>query len=98
MKKEHKAILERITEEQAPIKKLHAELFPEEYDYMYDSRLEMIERKRGINPMSESYQIEVDERRIKMGVKPFNAPFDEQLHAGLIDSWEYCQNLLKQQS
>ena len=99
MKKEHKAILKRITEEQAPLKNLHAELFPEEYDFMGDSFLDASERKKGINPMSKSYQIEVNERRAKMGVKPFSVTPDEQVvDDGLIDSWEYCRNLLKQQS
>lgn len=49
---------------------LHAEQFPEEGDFFYDSTSEADNRKRGINPMSEEYIKRVDERRIQMGFAP----------------------------
>lgn len=52
--------------------KLHLELFPEEYDYVYDSIADAGDRARGKNPMSQKYIDQVNERRIKMGVKPYD--------------------------
>jgi len=49
---------------------LHANLFPEEYDFMYDDHVDAKARARGENPMQESYQIRVNERRKKMGIEP----------------------------
>ncbi|MCG7584849.1 hypothetical protein [Photobacterium sp. OFAV2-7] len=49
----------------------HPELFPEEYDFINDSVTDARLRKRGINPMAQSYIDEVNERRYKMGVKAF---------------------------
>ncbi len=36
--------------------KFHVTMFPEEYDYMYDDSVDAKARKRGENPMQESYQ------------------------------------------
>ena len=51
-------------------KELHLERFPEEYDYMYDSHADSLDRSRGINPMSEEYIAKTNEKRIKQGVLP----------------------------
>lgn len=50
---------------------LHVAIFPEEYSYQGDSRLDAKRRKSGINPLSESYIKTVDERRLKLGVEPY---------------------------
>lgn len=50
------------------IKKLHDKLFPEEYDFMYDSIADANDRARGKNPMSKDYQKEVNEKRASLGV------------------------------
>ena len=50
---------------------LHVAIFPEEYSYQGDSRLDAKRRKCGINPLSESYIKTVDERRLKLGVEPY---------------------------
>lgn len=53
-------------------KKMHIEMFFEEYDFIYDSTLDSQGRKRGINPMSEKYQKEVAAKREKLGVSPLS--------------------------
>jgi hypothetical protein len=65
-------------------KKLHQEMFPEEYDYMMDSISDANDRRRGINPMSAEYTAEVNARRSGLGVSPLGKdgmPVDES-------SWE----------
>lgn len=53
-------------------RKIHHERFPEEYDYFYDSSADAMDRKKGINPMSEEYINEVTMRRINLGVSPLS--------------------------
>ncbi len=53
-------------------RKIHLEKFPEEYDYFYDSSVDAMDRKKGINPMSEAYINEVNIRRINLGVSPLS--------------------------
>jgi hypothetical protein len=62
---------------------VHFELFPEEYDFQYDSVLDAKERAQGINPMSPEYISKVDERRLALGV----APFSHKPENGQVDSW-----------
>ncbi|GAA4824179.1 hypothetical protein GCM10011365_04110 [Marinicella pacifica] len=50
--------------------KFHVTMFPEEYDFMYDDSVDYKARKRGENPMQESYQQKVNERRQKFGLEP----------------------------
>src|SRR5690554_3670454 len=50
--------------------KFHVTMFPEETDFMSDDHVDADNRRRGINPMQEAYQIKVNERRKKMGLKP----------------------------
>ncbi|MBG22742.1 MAG: hypothetical protein CMF22_04695 [Idiomarinaceae bacterium] len=49
---------------------MHGSIFPEEYDYIYDSISDAKDRRRGINPMSEEYTSKVNERRRKLGISP----------------------------
>ena len=60
----------RKREIQALAKKIHFELFPEEYDFMVDSIADVKDRRRGINPMSEDYTAGVNARRKELGVSP----------------------------
>lgn len=53
-------------------RELHIELFPEEYDHIYDSILEAAERRRGVNPMSAKYIAATNGRREQMGLEPFD--------------------------
>ena len=52
-------------------RRLHIELFPEEYDFMYDSRGDSIERGKGMNPMSSDYVQRTNHRRQRLGFKPY---------------------------
>ena len=51
-------------------KRLHFELFPEEYDHMMDSIADARDRRKGRNPMNEDYIRRVDARRKEQGVPP----------------------------
>lgn len=50
---------------------LHIELFPEEYDHIYDSASEAIDRRQGVNPMSADYIALSNRRRAQLGFEPF---------------------------
>lgn len=53
-------------------RELHAALFPEEYDHMYDSVSEAKDRQRGKNPMSAEYVEKTNTLRAKLGFTPFS--------------------------
>ncbi|NDV27525.1 hypothetical protein [Desulfovibrio sp. JC010] len=85
----------------APLRNLHCELFPEEYDHVYDSIADAQDRARGVSPMRQEYIDKVNARRRKVGVKPYelkdNSPEIDVLNMEsevMINSWEYCQKVL----
>jgi len=47
---------------------IHAEKFPEEYDFMYDSGVDVKERNRGINPMNQEYIDKIKNKRSDLDV------------------------------
>ena len=51
------------------VRSFHGTLFPEEYDYMLDERVDISNRQAGVNPMSSEYQEVVSKRRAEMGFK-----------------------------
>ena len=53
-------------------RKIHAEKFPEEYDFMYDSNVDANDRENGINPMSQQYIDEINEKRAGLKVSPLS--------------------------
>lgn len=53
-------------------RELHAALFPEEYDHMYDSVSEAKDRRRGKNPMNAEYMEKTNTLRAQLGFTPFN--------------------------
>lgn len=80
---------------------LHAELFAEEYDCMFDSISEAKARRKGVNPMSQSYIDAANLKRRKLGVQPYgiteNSPdVDKQAFnsAKYISSHVYCKQLI----
>ena len=95
-KRRNKELLRRHEEKTRPLYELHSKLFPEEYDCQYDSHLDSQERKRGINPMSEEYQLKVNLRRFVMGVEPFEGTVGVENTEGLISSYDYCLAKLQQ--
>lgn len=52
---------------------LHAEIFSEEFDYMYDSRVDAADRSKGVSPISEDYTAKVNLKREKLGVSNLNS-------------------------
>jgi uncharacterized protein YmfQ (DUF2313 family) len=52
-------------------RRLHIELFPEEYDFILDSWVDSKERAKGMNPMSSDYVQRTNLRRQKLGFKPY---------------------------
>lgn len=53
-------------------RELHAALFPEEYDHMYDSVSEAKDRQRGKNPMSADYVEKTNTLRAQLGFTQFS--------------------------
>ena len=51
---------------------LHIEMFPEEYDHMYDSFADSSDRAAGKNPMNAEYIAKVKARRVELGVSPLS--------------------------
>ena len=103
-----KDVIQQIKANELPMDKLHLILFPEEYDHMCDSHCDAKDRRRGINPMSQAYQDEVNQRRAQLGVAAFKVikrrlpPLvvtaekyaKEDNSSQLISSNQYCLNLL----
>jgi hypothetical protein len=52
-------------------REIHAVLFPEEYDHMYDSVSEAKDRQRGKNPMNTEYVEKTNTLRAQLGFTPF---------------------------
>lgn len=52
-------------------RELHAALFPEEYDHIYDSVAEAKDRKRGKNPMNAEYVEKTNQLRARLGFRSF---------------------------
>lgn len=94
-KKRNRILLNSISDRDSSIHQQHSKLFPEEYDCMYDSVSEAKARRRGINPMRESYQKEVNLRRLKLGVKPYmgNVGVENIDTSSLMTSLEYCKKV-----
>ena len=70
--RERRRLAMRASEELKKINYYHVRIFPEEYDFIYDDTFDEQMRKEGTNPMKESYQLEVNKRRRKIGVVPFS--------------------------
>lgn len=95
-KRANKALLQSIIYKSRPLRDMHSELFPEEYDFHYDSNVDAKARSRGENPMSGEYQRKVNLRRLTMGVEPYGGSVGIDSTEGLISSWQYCQDKLEQ--
>jgi hypothetical protein len=85
---EKEELQEKIIEE---ARKLHVELFPEEYDHMYDSIADAQDRARGTNPMNKAYTEKMNRKREFMGV----GPLDSTGMPASADSWNQCLEFVK---
>ena len=73
--------------------KLHQELFPEEYDFIYDSFWDAKDRKNGKNPMKEEYIAEVNLKREAMGISILKIGENFKDDSSQI----YCKKLIKEE-
>jgi hypothetical protein len=71
--------------------KLHLELFPEEYDFIYDSLQDSNDRKNNKNPMSNKYIDETNLRRKTMGVSELGKNGEPKDTS----SKDYCKEMIK---
>lgn len=95
-KKIFDTVLELQEQYESLVHKLHTLIFPEEYDFMYDSIEEAEDRKKGNNPMRETYIKRINEKRKRLGVLSLNN--DGMPSAGVQESsMEYCKKLLSKE-
>ena len=76
---------------QRRIRKRHIELFPEEYDHMFDSHSEARERRNGMSPMDREYLDATNRRRVAMGFAPLSA----RGHATRSDTFDYVAQKMR---
>ncbi|WP_394754786.1 hypothetical protein [Crenothrix sp.] len=72
---------------------IHAKNFHEEYDLIYDSYADVLDRRKGINPMSQEYIEQIRQKRKALGVSQLS---DEGL-AVSEDTFIVCENEAKKQ-
>jgi hypothetical protein len=73
-------------------RELHAELFTEEYDHMYDSASEAKDRQRGKNPMNAKNVEKMNALRAQLGFTPFSVGPD----ASNDDTYSWVMEKLRQ--
>lgn len=72
------------------VRKLHMELFPEEYSFMMDSHTDLKIRSLNQSPLSEDYLNLVNKRRAILGASHFNGA-----GSGICDdTWQLCRDRL----
>ena len=74
---QEEAIEEQINE---LARKIHAERYPEEWDFMFDDNVDYASRRSGINPMCNAYIQKTNQKRAQEGVTPLSdigLPVDE---------------------
>lgn len=54
------------------VNQLHVKLFPEEFDFYYDSNADAKDRGQGLNPMRKEYIDRVNSKREKLGFLPLS--------------------------
>ena len=73
--------------------KLHTEMFPEEYDHMFDDYVDAQRRSQGENPMSADYIERINRKRQELGVSPLSESGMSQ--SG--DTSAMCRQIVKEQ-
>lgn len=96
LRPEEISVLDAKEEREAEIRRkasvLHREMFPEEYDHIYDSIADASDRAHGKNPMCREYPEEVNARRVGMGV----APLSENGMATSDESYHLCVKIIRE--
>lgn len=75
------------TEIEQLARKIHAEKFPEEYDFIFDDHVDYTNRRKGVNPMSDDYIINVANKREEQGVSPLSDSGDSTSR----DTWDIAR-------
>lgn len=73
------------------IDELQVKLFPEEFDYFYDSNVDANRRRLGENPMSEDYIQRMNKKREKLGFLPLTKNGYAQDSK---ETFEFCKKLI----
>lgn len=72
------------------VRKLHMELFPEEYSFMMDSHTDLKIRSLNQSPLSEDCLNLVNKKRAILGVSHFDG-----VDSGICDdTWQFCREKL----
>lgn len=53
-------------------RKIHAERFPEEWDFLLDDNVDCSSRLKGVNPLSDKYIEKTNQRRLRQGLAPLS--------------------------
>lgn len=61
---------------QREVRRWHGELFPEEYDFIYDSIADRKERLKGVSPMAQAHVERADAERAALGFGPLSISLD----------------------
>lgn len=69
----------------------HIELFPEEYDHMFDSFSDARERQKGHSPMNPEHMAHVNEARTEMGFEPLS----ENGYAASRDTYRFVEERMR---
>ena len=73
IRKERKKMALKAADQLSSLEReLHFKLFPEEYDYIYDSNFDASDRRNGKNPMNEFYVQKTNLRRSLLGFSPLD--------------------------
>jgi hypothetical protein len=90
-KQKNPPIDQKELEFQQRVRERHAELFFEEYDYMFDSLSEARNRQRGLSPMRASYLEKTNDRRVAMGFEPLS----DSGHATSRDTYDFVEKKMR---
>lgn len=72
------------------VRRMHMELFPEEYSFMMDSHIDLKLRTGNKSPLKEDYLNLVNKRRAALGVSRFSG-----VNSGFCDdTWQFCRDKL----
>jgi hypothetical protein len=84
---------EALEEEiQKEARRLQIEMFPEEFDFMFDSNWDANDRSKGINPMSPDYIERINEKRKEMGVSLLS----ESGRSTSNDTYKMCLEMVRE--
>ncbi|MGE4382459.1 MAG: hypothetical protein AB7D41_04590 [Arcobacter sp.] len=90
-KKNYEILLNLQNSFESLVNELQVKIFPEEFDFYYDSSVDTNRRRLGKNPMNEDYITRMNENRIKFGFLPLT---ENGFAQDSKDTFEYCKKLI----